>query len=136
MKFLNVVIKSSFLFALMFAFQSMAIAGNIEGTWSFKVPDAPYEYADGEITLTKVNGTYQAVIAINYSKIKAEKLKVEKNKVTFSVYIDGMDVDVTLNIDGDKLTGKATLSNALGQPGSGLKICDHSIQCSHHPVLV
>ncbi|MCP3931614.1 MAG: hypothetical protein GY705_21240 [Bacteroidetes bacterium] len=118
MKSLSQVIRFSLLFAMLFAFQSMVLAGNVEGTWIYKAADAPYEYSVGEITITKDAGKYKAVVAVNYSKLTVDKVTVDNNKVSFSLWIEDTKVDVTLNIDGKKMTGKAeTYEGTIGLAG-------------------
>ena len=107
MKSLSHVLKFSFIFSLMFVFQSMTLTNGVEGTWIYAASDTPYEYSNGEITIKKEEGIYTAMLYVNYNTITIEELTVDQNKVTFSVDIEDAKVDVTLNIDGDTLTGKA-----------------------------
>ncbi len=74
------------------------------GTWTFSVPDAPYDYQSGEIVFAKVKKAYKIKIIFNeYFKIDATNVKYEKNTLSFRANID----NETIYIKGtfDKKTG-------------------------------
>jgi len=63
------------------------------GTWTFSVPDAPYDYQSGEIMITKEKKVYKVKIIFNeYYKMDASNVKYEKNSLSFRVYVDNETV--------------------------------------------
>jgi hypothetical protein len=108
MKLLNQTIKLSILLLITFLFQSSAYADNIVGTWIYEASGTPYEYSKGEIMITNDQDTYQVMVAVNYSNIKGQDVKVDKDKITFNIYVEDEKINVMLKIEGDQLTGEAS----------------------------
>lgn len=107
MKALLAITKTCLLLSALFAFQAMALPGNVEGVWAYEASGTPPEYSKGEITIKKVEGEYQVVLTIGQMSINVDKVTVEDQKVDFTLYLEDSRITVTLNIDGDKLSGKA-----------------------------
>lgn len=82
-------------------------AADIIGTWVYTVSDAPPEHSKGEITISMEGDAYKAQIKTPGGMISLDDLKVDGNKVHFSVMVEGSDVKVELTFDGDKMSGKA-----------------------------
>ena len=102
---INKILKATLLLTLVFAIQSFTTAKGVEGTWAYSAPDAPYEYAKGDIIIKKEDGKYHAKIKFQYDSIETKDVTVDKNTVVIKFDIDGNPIKVTLKIKGDALTG-------------------------------
>ncbi|MCB0666845.1 MAG: hypothetical protein KDC80_13515 [Saprospiraceae bacterium] len=105
---MKLVIRFAALFLIASFFTSFtATASDIIGTWVYEVADAPPEHAKGEITISMEGEQYKAEIKTPGGMITLNDLKVDGNKINFSVMVEGSDVEVELVFDGDKMAGKA-----------------------------
>lgn len=77
------------------------------GTWNYTVEDVPYEYSAGVLIVTKEKDGYKVELKVNYNTLTATQVKVEKNIINFSVYIEGGQVQVSLEVNDDVIKGKA-----------------------------
>jgi len=115
---------SSFILTVFFAsLFGLALAADTEdvvGTWKYSAPDAPYEYSSGKIIIAQEGDKLTGTIKIDYYNIEAEDVKLEKNTLSFGAYIEGEYVQIKVNIDGKKFSGKATYSEGT-LPLSGEK---------------
>ena len=108
MKFLKTTLAVLMISVLLFAGSKNQ---GILGTWSFQAPDAPWGYHKGDLVLTKKDGKYAATIVFDqYNKVDGENVKVNGNKVTFTVYLEGEQVVFMGLVDKDSFTGKASYS--------------------------
>jgi len=83
------------------------------GSWKFEAPYAPEGYTSGTIAVVYAAEKYTTSMAFSGSEYKfaGEKVNVEKDTVTFSIYIEGEDIKVSLKMDNDsKMSGKAVYS--------------------------
>ena len=85
----------------------MALSDGILGIWEYEATNTSPEYAKGEIVIDKAGDNYKVIVSVNYSKITAYQVKVVEDQVKFNINVEGADVDVTLKIEGDKLSGEA-----------------------------
>jgi len=84
---------------------------NAVGKWKFEAPYAPEGYNTGLIEFSFAENKYSSSITFTGSdyKISGENTKLEKDTLTFSVYVEGNEVAISLKPDGkDKMTGKAS----------------------------
>ena len=90
--------------------QSSSVKSSPLGKWKFEAPYAPEGYTKGTIEFSFADEKYSTKIAFaggGYS-ITGEKTKVEKDNVTFTVYVEGTEVSINLKDEGNsKMTGKA-----------------------------
>ena len=107
MKTLQTFPKLMILFFFMAMASAFTFASSIEGTWAFDVENAPYGYEKGEIIISQEEGMYKAVVAINYGKLKGEKVTVDESQISFNIFVEGVKVEISLDIDGDTMNGKA-----------------------------
>lgn len=80
------------------------------GKWKYEAPYAPEGYTSGAIDIAFADDKYTTTISFTGSdyKIPGEKTKVEKENVTFVVYVEGNEVTINLKAESDtKMTGKA-----------------------------
>ena len=88
-------------------------AKNPVGKWKFEAPYAPEGYTSGTIDIAFAEDKYSTSISFTGSdyKIPGERIKVEKENVTFAVIIEGGEVVISLIAENDnKMTGKAVYS--------------------------
>lgn len=69
------------------------------GTWDYTVDGAPYEYTKGVLYVTKESSGYAVKVKLNYSTEKGNNVKIDKNKLNFSVMVEGLMVKVALEVD-------------------------------------
>jgi len=81
------------------------------GTWTFKAEAAPYEYNSGDIVIGKDGGEYTAKIVFgeNY-EIKGRDVVVEKDQLSFKVYIEDETVYLKGTVEAEEIKGTATYS--------------------------
>jgi len=83
------------------------------GTWKFEAPYAPEGYTSGTIVVGMAENKYNSTMVFTGSdyKLTGEKVKFEKDTVSFTIYIEGEDINVTLKMEnGTKMAGKAVYS--------------------------
>ncbi len=77
------------------------------GSWDYLVKDVPLEYSSGILHVSKKKRVYSVQLEMPGGKLPADNVKVDKNKLTFSVAIEGSMVDVSLLMDGDSFSGES-----------------------------
>ena len=80
------------------------------GSWKFEAPYAPEGYTSGTIAVGLADKKYSTsmVFTGSESKLQGEKVKVAKDSVLFSIYLEGQDVKVMLKIENETtMSGKA-----------------------------
>ena len=81
------------------------------GTWSFHAPDAAYEYSKGDIVIGKEGKEYTAKIVFGDSyEIKGQDVVLEKDQLTFTVYIEGEPISIKGTVTKETIIGKASYS--------------------------
>lgn len=83
------------------------------GSWKFDAPYAPEGYTSGTIVIGLVEKKHTATMSFTGSeyKLNGENVKIENDSVSFSVFVEGQDVKVSLKSDVDeKMVGKAVYS--------------------------
>ena len=83
---------------------------HIIGTWEYVSEDAPYEYSEGNIIFSIVEGKLKGIVDIEGYKMDLENVEGSKSAVTFSLYVEGEDVAIKMNISGKSSKGTATFS--------------------------
>jgi hypothetical protein len=79
----------------------------IIGEWAYEASDAPYGYEKGSLIFSQKEGKTICVIKLEAGELTVSDLKIEKNKITFTTYVDGNSINIELIRDKNKLTGKA-----------------------------
>ena len=87
-------------------------AKSIVGTWTYVVPNAPYEYQNGELTFQKEKKIFTGFVMVSGYKNELNDVTVNKNKVSFYVYFQGEKV--TFNLDFTKKSFKGMASYSGG----------------------
>lgn len=86
---------------------------NPVGTWKFEAPTAPEGYTSGNITVAVADKQHSASISFSGSeyKLPGEKVKVTRDSLLFSVYLEGESINMYLRMTPDnKMNGKAVYS--------------------------
>lgn len=77
------------------------------GVWDYTVKDVPPEYSKGVLHITKKRRQHIVQVALEHGTLDAENVLVKRNKLSFSISIEGQLVDVSLSMDGDTFTGES-----------------------------
>ena len=81
------------------------------GTWSFHAPDAAYEYSKGDIVIGKEGNEYTAKLVYGESyEIKGQDVVLEKDQLTFKIYIEGESINIKGTVTKETINGTATYS--------------------------
>ena len=79
---------------------------DVVGDWKYQAPTAPYGFEKGTFTFSEKDGRLAgALILTDGSKMDLEGVKLEKDVLTFSLYVEGGYVMANFKIDGDSLSG-------------------------------
>ncbi len=107
MKKLMIIVLFTFCATLASKPASSAEKENLNGTWLYKVADAPYEYNSGKLIFSEKDGkTTGSIKFMDGSEIKAQEISINNNNFSFSVVIQDNQVKVTGKIVTGKITGK------------------------------
>ena len=83
------------------------------GQWKFDAPFAPEGYTSGKIDVSYTENKFSSAITFTGSdyKIPGEKVRVEKDTISFLIFVEGTDVTITLKMENDTImAGKAVYS--------------------------
>ena len=83
---------------------------DITGKWNYEAPTAPYGYNQGKIDILNKAGKLSAKLDIQGNITAIIEIKQTGNTYTCTLYIEGANVDITLQPEGAKLTGKAEVN--------------------------
>ena len=91
----------------LFSIQLQAIEKKkpIIGEWLYEVSEAPYGYEKGSLIFAEKDGQTTCVIKLEAGELSVDNLKLEKDSVTFTTFVDGSPINVKLAIEKDKLSG-------------------------------
>lgn len=82
------------------------------GTWTFYAQDAPYEYNSGDIVIDKDGKEYTAKIVYGESyEIKGQDVVLEKDQLSFTVYIEGEPISIKGTVTKETIVGKASYTD-------------------------
>jgi hypothetical protein len=83
----------------------------LPGTWSYKAPDAPYEYSAGKLVFTLNDGKLEAKIVLpNGAEVPVSNLKATDTGFSFTMQLEGETITVSGEITAGKLRGKSASS--------------------------
>ena len=86
----------------------------LTGSWTYRAPNAPWEYSNGKIVFGESNGKPTARIIVGGAEVPASSVAVTNGtSFSFSVPIEFESVGVTGSIEGDKITGNASSSQGV-----------------------
>jgi hypothetical protein len=90
--------------SIVFELKASSLANELLGSWKYTVSDVPPEYEKGVMTF-ELNDNKTVGYIGQADKIEMNDLKIEKEKITFKLNLDGDIITVNLTQKGDKLTG-------------------------------
>lgn len=104
--------KSSILLVILFVIvaglnTSEAKDPQVIGTWDYSAPNAPYEYSKGQIIIAKKGDELEGKVSIDGYDMKLNNIKIDKDLLSFSLYVEGEYVSVKLTIKKDAFSGTA-----------------------------
>ncbi len=105
---LSVVIMSSFAVN-----ESIDDSKIVIGTWEYSVPDAPYEYQEGELIIEKKDGKLTGYTMMGGYKTDIEDVVVKNNNLTFYLYVESEKV--IFDLDFEKKSFAGTVSYSEGE---------------------
>ena len=83
------------------------------GNWKYSSENVPYEYARGILFISKKEGSLSVLVALPGGERKADDVKVIDNTLTFSLNLEGRLVSVSITVEGDKISGKASSEDGI-----------------------
>jgi len=83
-------------------------ADDLVGAWNYMVENVDYEYRTGVLLISKEDGKYNVQVQLSAGNLPGEEIEVIDNSITFSVYIEGQKISVSLKADGDKIKGESS----------------------------
>lgn len=86
------------------------------GLWKFDAPHAPAGYVSGRVNVLFADSKYAVIMKFSSSeyKYKGEKVKFENDTLSFSIYVEGESVVVTMKMEtAKKMLGKAVYSEGV-----------------------
>ena len=84
------------------------------GTWSFYAQDAPDEYNSGDMVIGKEGKEYTVKLVFGESyEIKGQDVSLEKDQLTFTVYIEGETVSIKGTFTKETINGTASYSDGI-----------------------
>jgi len=111
-KILSIIMLSLLSFITVCA-QSNTKKNNPVGTWKFEASAAPEGYTSGTTIVAQTGQKFTATMSFTGSeyKIPGENVKVEGENLSFTVYVEGQNVNVQLKMENPaKMSGKASYS--------------------------
>jgi len=111
----NLILKGSlvltFLVMMSFTGTNVTVGDKLFiGTWEYEAPDAPYEYQEGEIVISKKDGKLVGYASIDGYKIDLEDVKASGDKLVCEAYIEGESIVFELVFKKKSFTGTASYS--------------------------
>ncbi len=88
-------------------------ADDLIGAWNYTVENVDYQYSTGVLLITKEEGKYNVQVQLSEGNIPGEEVVVKDNSITFSVYIEGQKILVSLMADGDKIKGESSSAEGV-----------------------
>ena len=83
------------------------------GIWDYTVSDVPPEYSSGALQVSKSGRTYTVELVLDFGKIPTEAVVIKNKLLYFEMNLDGMAVEITLNRDGDSISGEAATADGV-----------------------
>lgn len=85
----------------------------VVGNWEYSVPDAPYEYQNGELIVENIGNALSGHINVNDSEIELENINLDKNTLTFEIYIEDTQVSFKLDFEKKTFAGNVSYSEEI-----------------------
>lgn len=73
-------------------------ASKYVGNWTVSIPDAPYGYQSGTVTLKVTDGKLNGEFKVDNSTMKVDSFKETNEGYSCTVYVDGYPVNISLKL--------------------------------------
>ena len=81
------------------------------GSWDYSVPGVGEGYESGTMFITEDSKEYKVTLQLNeYSKVVAEKVVYKKKEMSFTIYVETEEIQVSGSFDGDEFKGSISFS--------------------------
>lgn len=80
------------------------------GVWEYEVPNAPYGYQNGTMTLTKEKRELKGTVSVGSYTTELEEIQTKKDELSGFVRVEGEKVQLKLTFDKDSFEGSALSS--------------------------
>ena len=107
------------LFGSLFSISLHANAGikkDPSGTWKCSVPDAPYQYQEFNLVISKENKQYSGKISAGGYEMPCNSVTYAKRKLEVKLNVQGTDVTISVKVKAKSFAGN------VGTPDGDLKI--------------
>jgi hypothetical protein len=94
-----------------FSFNAPAKKFSPVGSWEYSVPGVPEGYETGTMIIAEDGDSYKVTMQLNeYFKAEGEDVVYEKKALSFSVWVETEEINVSGTFEGDSFTGKVSFS--------------------------
>lgn len=95
-----------------FADKKTSLSNKIDliGAWDYSVPEAAYEYQEGSIIFEEIDGELSGYIMVEEYKTVIEDIQVDKNDITFYLYLENEDITFKLKFKDNTFSGIVSYS--------------------------
>ncbi len=80
------------------------------GVWEYEVPNAPYGYQNGTMTLSKEKKELKGTVSVGSYTSELEEIATEKNELNCFVRVEGEKVRLKLTFEKNSFEGTAMSS--------------------------
>jgi len=85
----------------------------VVGDWEYSVPNAPYEYQKGELVIENMGNALSGHIKVNDDEIDLLDIILNKNTLSFNVYIEDTQVSFKLDFEKKSFAGNVSYSEEI-----------------------
>jgi hypothetical protein len=81
------------------------------GRWDYSVPGVGEGYESGTMLISEDGKEYKVTLQLNeYSRVVAEKVVYKKKEMSFTIYVETEEIQVSGSFDGDEFKGSISFS--------------------------
>lgn len=81
------------------------------GSWDYSVPGVEEGYESGTMLISEDGREYKVTLQLNeYSKVVAENVVYRKKEISFTIFVETEEIQVSGTFDGEKFTAKLSYS--------------------------
>jgi hypothetical protein len=85
----------------------------VVGVWDYSVPNAPYEYQKGELTIENLGNELSGRLKVNNDEIELLDIILNKNTLSFNAYIEGTVVSFKLDFEKKSFAGNVSYTDGI-----------------------
>ena len=83
------------------------------GIWDYSVKDVPPEYSKGVLHVSKLKRQHLVQIELASGTLDAENVVVKKQELSFTLDLEGQQIEVSLTMDGDTFKGESSSADGV-----------------------